>query len=177
MTFRAVGFLALWGLGVAMAPASTGWVERLEIRPPPPERVSVPEGVVLRYGSGAEQPGQGEPALPTYIQAVAARPGYRLSVRVVETDFTEEAGVKVAPTLKLRRTLVEDNRYSSAWVREADGAVRTDFWPAELARADEAWQGTNKLARLSVRPVQWDAQAGVLRVHSRLVLELVYQPE
>lgn len=177
MKFRAVGLLAAWGFGAVMAPASTGWVERLELRPPPAERMKVPEGAVLRYGSGAEEPGKGEPALPTYLQAVTARPGYRLSVRVVETDYADETGVTVAPTLKLRRTLVEDNRYAVDWVREADGAVRTDFWPESLARVDEAWQGTNKLGRLVVRPIQWNAQTGVLRVHSRLVLELVYQPE
>lgn len=177
MTNNLGGVLLAVGLGLQSALASTGWVERLEIRPPTAERFSVPEGVVLRYGDGAEDPGQGEPALPTLIKSVPAWPGFRLSVRVVETEFADEAEVRVAPTLKLRRTLIEDNRYATTWVRESDGVTRTAFWPESLARVDEAWQGTNKVARLAVRPVQWNAQDGALRVHSRLVLDLVYQPE
>jgi hypothetical protein len=46
-------------------------------------------------------------------------------------------------------------------VREADAEIygRDAFWPADLVQVDEAWQGTNKLARLAVRPVQWNARS------------------
>lgn len=176
---RHVGGVMLWmGLGLQTALASTGWVERLDLQPPPAQRQMLPEGLVLHYGNGAE-PGNGAPDLPIYVQALPARPGYRISVRLVKTEFSEEAGVAVAPSTRLQRTLVEDNRYTTAWVREADAGIygRDAFWPAELVQVDEAWQGTNKLARLAVRPVQWNAQARILRVHSRFELELSYQPE
>lgn len=176
---RCVGGVMLWmGLGLQTALASTGWVERLDLQPPPAQRQVLPEGLVLHYGNGAE-PGNGAPDLPIYVQALSARPGYRISVRLVKTEFGEEAGVEIAPSIRLQRTLVEDNRYTTAWVREADAGIygRDAFWPAELVQVDEAWQGTNKLARLAVRPVQWNAQARILRVHSRFELELSYQPE
>lgn len=176
---RRVGGGLLWvGLGLQTALASTGWVERLDIQPPPAQRQVLPEGLVLHYGNGPE-PGNGAPDLPTYVQALPARSGYRIRVRLMKTDFSEEVGVVVAPSIRLQRTLVEDNRYATAWVREADEGIyeRDAFWPVELVQVDEAWQGTNKLARLAVRPVQWNAQTRILRVHSRFELELSYQPE
>jgi hypothetical protein len=178
MSRRAGGVMMWVGLGLQTALASTGWVERLDLQPPPVQRQMLPEGLVLYYGNGSE-PGKGAPDLPIHVQALPARPGYRITARLVKTEFSEEAGVAVAPSIRLQRSLVEDNRYTTLWVREADAEIygRDAFWPADLVQVDEAWQGTNKLARLAVWPVQWNARTKVLRVHSRFELELSYQPE
>ena len=164
---------------VGPAPASTGWVERLEIVPPPLLREELDGGVRLRLGGDEPLAGEGVPDLPSLMRPLAGYPGYRIEVRVVETEHQDEAGVRVVPALTMRRTMVADNVYTSSWVRAAADAVyaRDGLWPDSLAQVDEAWQGTNRVARLVVRPVQWNPQSQQLRVHTRLVLELIYRPE
>ena len=172
----ATASLFLW---VGTALASTGWVERLEITTPPLIREDLESGVLLRLGDDEPAASGGVPDMPSLVKALVGQPGYRIEARVVETEQQEEAGVRVAPSKAMVRTLVSDNKYAVTWVREATSEVyaRDAFWPESLVQVDEAWQGTNRLARLVIRPVQWNPKTGVLRTHTRLVLDLFYLPE
>ena len=163
----------------AQADSSTGWVQRLEFQPPAPGRIEMPGGLLLRW-AGDEWPNPGGvPDLPGLVQPLAGQPGYRIGVKIVDAEFEEEEGIRIVAAPGHRRTLVADNQYAVSEVREPDAGIyaRDEFWPAALARVDEAWQGTNRLARLELRPVQWNPQRGVLRIYSRLVVEVVFQPE
>jgi hypothetical protein len=179
---RRLAFLIAWvatGLAPVAVPASTGWVERLVVEPPPPIREATADGMVFRCDpDGPPAPG-GEPDLPVLVRPLSGQPGYRATASVVDAKFRDEGPVRVAPATSLRRELVEDNRYKTEQVRERNPAIygRADFWPPSLVRVDEAWMGTNRVARLVCRPLQWNPQSGVLRVYSRLLVEIVYEPD
>jgi hypothetical protein len=159
--------------------AATGWVERLEVSVPPPVRLETGVGVAFRFGPDDPPPQDGFPDLAALVRPIRSVPGYQITVQLVASDFSEESGVNVAPALSLHRRLVGDNRYETSWVREKNPSVydRDIFWPESQVAVDQAWMGTNRVARLVCRPLQWNPQTMLLRVYSRLVVELRYQPE
>lgn len=174
-----ISALVLAWAAVAQADTATGWVERLEIKPPALEREEVQGGWRLQFGDDEPATAEGVPELPSLVRKIDGGAGYRITARLVESETQDEVGVKVAPALRMQRTLQENNSYQVSWVREPAPAVyeRDAFWPAELLQVDQAWMGTNRLARLVIRPVQWNPKTEVLRKHVRLVLDLIYQPE
>lgn len=172
--------LVLAGLLVATGAAgSTGWVERLEIVTPALTRTETEGGVLIRSGDDGWAAEPGAPDLPALVRSLAAPPGFRLSARLVSSDYQDDPVPRVLPAPVLRRTLVDDNRYDTAWVRDADPGIyqKDAFWPEALLRVDDAWQGTNRLARLLIRPVQWNPVAGILREYRRMTIEVLYQAE
>jgi hypothetical protein len=171
--------LVAWWAGAANAPADTGWVERLEINTPPLLREQLASGVLLQFGDDEPAASGGVPDLPSLVRPLSALAGYSITAVVVETESRDETGVRVAPSKDMRRTLVADNKYQVTWVREPTSELyaRNMFWPESLVQVDQAWQGSNRLARLVIRPVQWNPKTEVLRIHERLVVDLVYQPE
>ncbi len=178
MNWKSLLLLAWWA-GAANAPASTGWVERLELTTPPLLREQVSGGLLLQFGDDEPAASGGVPDLPSLVRPLAGQPGYRIQAVVVETEHRDEAGVRVAPSKDMRRTLISDNKYQVTWVREATSEIyaRNAFWPETLVQVEQAWQGSNRVARMVIRPVQWNPKTDVLRIHERLVVDLVYQPE
>ena len=172
--------LVLAGLVMATGAAgSTGWVERIELVPPALTRTETEDGLLIRTGDDGWAGHPGAPDLPALARPLPAARGYRISARLVSSDVQDETVSRVAPAPVLRRTLVDDNRYETAWVREPDPGIyqKDAFWPEQLLQVDEAWQGTNRLARLLIRPVQWNPVAGILRVYRRMAVDVLYQPE
>lgn len=177
---RRMMLVLLVGLaGAVHASASTGWVERLEITTPPLLREQVQGGLLLQFGDDEPAASGGVPDLPSLVRPLTGQPGYRIQTVVVETDHRDEAGVRVAPSKDMRRTLISDNKYQVTWVREATSEIyaRDAFWPETLVQVEQAWQGSNRVGRMVIRPVQWNPKTDVLRIHERLVVDLVYQPE
>jgi hypothetical protein len=149
------------------------------IHPGEPVKGEVPAGLTVSFAGPAADRQPGAPDLGGMVRTIPGRPGFRAVVRAVKVESRDEPEVRVAPAEGWRRIFVDDNVYRTEKFRQADPSVfsRNAFWPPAVLQLDEAWMGTNKWVRLVCRPAQYNPVRRVLRLHTRIECEIVFEPE
>jgi len=131
------------------------------------EFVAVDAGwaVVCDGQAGALPPGS--PDLPVFSGLLPLQPGESVeagTVTVVYEVVTQNVSVVAVP---VRETVALDPGQSSTrTVRRKDRVIyaQDGFWPVQHVSINEVWQGQRKLARVEVRPVQYNPATGAVRV-------------
>ena len=138
-----------------------------------------PHGYRPAMDGAAHTFASGSPDLPKVSRLLPGVPGRAARVEIIATSFRDIPGVDIAPVPT--RDLEYDLDGSSDVVTSLDpddGMYGADaFWPPDLAEVSEAWQGTNKVTRLSFLPLQYNPVTRTLRYHESISARLVYAPE
>lgn len=145
------------------------------ILPQEVEFVAVEDGwKVVCEGQAGALP-LGSPDLPAFSGIVVLQPGESLAVEAVTPVYevvTQKVSVVAVP---VRETVALDPGESvTRTVRRKDPEIYAQdaFWRNEFIRIDEAWQGRRKLARVELRPVQYNPATGTVRMYRSLKVVL-----
>ena len=169
--------------------ATAEWSMPADVQPPGPVRFSVTEsgfetvsangGVVIRLPDQGARAEAGAPDLPVLVKVLPVASDYSLQVRIEDSPFEDTTDISVVPveTWSVDDPEAEHPVPMSSRIPAADIYSSTSFWPRELARIEEAWMGTQKLARIEIRPVQYNPSTRTLRFFRRLAGEIVFVPE
>jgi len=124
----------------------------------------------IRLGEEGTLLEAGLPELPTVGRSVIVPDNAEMAVRVLESSWVEEAGVRVAPSKgNLLRTV------DPATVPYEFGSVYASggVYPSEAAYGSEPYIMRDYRGMVvTAQPFQYDAGRGVLRVCSRMVVEV-----
>ncbi len=131
------------------------------------ELVAVNDGwTVICEGQAGALP-SGSPDLPVFSCILPLQSGESLeavSVTAVYEVVTQNVSVVA---VSVRETVALDPGQSNTrTVRRKDPVIygRDAFWPVQQVGINEVWQGPRKLARLELRPVQYNPATGTVRV-------------
>jgi len=109
----------------------------------------------------------GSPDLPVFSELLTLQPGESVEAEIVTAVYEVVTQNVSVVAVAVRETVALDPGQSSTrTVRRKDRVIyaRGDFWPAQQVRINEVWLGSRKLARLELRPVQYNPATGTVRV-------------
>ncbi len=129
--------------------------------------VAVDEGwAVVCDGQAGSLP-SGAPDLPVFSEILALQPGESLEAVTVTAVYEVVTQNVSVVAVSVRETVALDPGQSrTRTVRRKDRVIYDSdgFWPAQQVSINEVWQGSRKLARLELRPVQYNPATGTVRV-------------
>lgn len=144
-------------------PGPTGFTVMLRL---PPVTIRQAEGGVVVEAEGQVPPQDGTPALPAFARLFSGRPGYSLRVADVTASYTTVATGVVVITAGAHAHLQQGHH-------EAEPGA---FIPASAVQVEEAWHGTQKLARVAVYPVRYYPQSKELTAAAEMEVRLLFAP-
>lgn len=134
---------------------------------------------MIRLSDQGARAKPGAPDLPVLVKVLPVAAGYSLQVRVEDSPFEDTAGLDVVPVEtwsagdpEAARPVPTSRRVPAAGIYSS-----TNFWPQKLVHVDEAWMGTQKVARVEVCPVQYNPSTRTLRFFRQLNGEILFVPE
>jgi len=117
----------------------------------------------------------GAPSLPFYTVVVPLLPGCRLEASVVGGEYSETNEVSILPVAGLPIAVSLDGELRLPPEQTADEAIYSmdEWWPPSLVEVETAWQGHQQWARLRCTPFRYNPVKRVLRMYSRIDVQLV----
>ncbi len=131
----------------------------------------VGRGVILCLPDQAAPPAAGGPDVPVLARTVPCPAGMSVTVEVVRAEYQDFGPVQVEPAISVIREFRgegqeplrrEERRPLPAYYGVAE------FWPGPLAVSSEGTFGTQKVARIECRPVQYNPTTGILRCFKQI---------
>ena len=137
-----------------------------------------PEGYVLHIPGEAVSAAPGTPAIPRIARLLPGRKDRAAILQVTGFSSVEVTNSPVASTDAHEVDHPESPTRALRPVRRRLPEIytRDQFWPPELGQAQEAWIGTQKVVRVEVFPVQYNAKRETVRFFGRLEGTVVFEP-
>jgi hypothetical protein len=141
-----------------------------DVRVPGFEAIAQGDGYVLRIPDQAKQPQSGVPDVPVLARVVPLASDVSLRIAITTAAFEEIEGIAVVPTATWS---IDDPEAAhpapvESRVASATAYASTNFWPGELLQVQEVWMGTQKFARIEIRPVQYRPSSKTIRLYRQL---------
>lgn len=115
----------------------------------------------------------GEPGLPECQVHLAVPEGSLVRSEVVSSDLKEYSGIRLAPVPTLEPD--QDGIGQETYLADRQAYAKTEFLPAELARVVSVGPLRQlTVARVSIRPAQYSAASGALRVFTSLRVRITW---
>jgi hypothetical protein len=119
---------------------------------------------------------EGAPSLPVKVVTVGVPSKGPVSFRVLEDEFSDQDGIRVAPAPRLvRRQEGGRSFYQEVSFPDPEIYGTDTFWPREICRGqEEAFLRHQRTLPLEISPAQWNPATGALRIHHRIVIEVSF---
>jgi len=113
----------------------------------------------------------GEPQLPSRVMIVGIPPESDVHVTLVQSDFTEQSGVRLMPHPFIKKEQgLPQPVYKEGFVYSQSG-----FYPQELFKVEVGNTGGQRIARIIAFPVQFDPSQNKIRQYQNMVFQVHFK--
>ena len=121
----------------------------------------------------------GQPDLPVFVKVLDGKPNESLEVILLSSEYLIVTQNLDVAAVEVRETIALGPSDSvRRYVRREAPSIYTNnvFWPEKQVDITEAWQGSRKLIKVAIFPVQYNPVSKVLRVCRKLEVILKTVP-